>query len=280
MKITKMTMAVIAIIGLFFTACKKENVANNNPSSSTKAGSFKVRMTDAPGDYEGLYVEIDKGEAYLEGSGWVLLNNQAQMVSVMDLTNGAETNIAYLSSVKACTYSKLRLTFGDENSIKLNSSTELGLKLPAGISTTASLDLNAETMLGQERTVEIVIDETVSAETGANVLLDFNVAQSVIENETGWMLDPIITSIEDELTGLRGEIQGAQQASITVQTPQGEISTNTDANGFFMIRGLAAGTYNLVIDAEVEGKHVNEIRAISGVTVSEGRIENIGTVQF
>lgn len=280
MKVTKMTMAVIAIMGLFFTACKKENVATNNPSSTAQAGTFKVRMTDAPGDYAGLYVEIDKVEAYLDGSGWVLLNNQAQMFSVLDLTNGTETNIAYQSSVEAGTYTMLRLTFGEDNSIKLNSSSELGLQLPVGISSNASLDLNVDQMLGQERTVEIAINETVSASAGASVLLDFNVAQSVIENEAGWMLDPIITSIEDELTGLKGSIEGAQQASISIQTPEGEISTNTDASGSFLIRGLEEGTYTVMINAEVEGKTTNEIRVINGVAVVNGRIQNMGTIQL
>lgn len=273
-------MAVIAIIGLFFAACKKENVATNNPSSTSQAGTFKVRMTDAPGDYEGLYVEIDKVEAYLEGSGWVLLNNQAQMVSVLDLTNGAETNIAYQSNVEAGAYSKLRLTFGENNSIKLNSSSELGLQLPAGVSSTATLDLDAGAMLGAERTVEIEIDETVSAEAGANVLLDFNVAQSVIESPEGWMLDPIITSIKDELTGVKGKIEGAVQASITIQTLDGEFNTYTDASGSFMIRGLEPGTYSVLINAEVEGKSTNNIRTVNGVTVVEGRIENMGTIQM
>lgn len=280
MKSLKKIIGCLAIIGLGFTSCKKENVTANNPSSTSDAGTFKVRMTDAPGDYEGLFVEIDKVEAYLEGSGWVDLNTQSQMVSVLDLTNGNETNIAFASGVAAGTYSKVRLTFGDENRLKLNSTSEIGLQLGEGMSATGMLDLQVQGELPGQKTVEIVINEEINANSGANVLLDFNVAQSIIENQSGFVLNPVILSIEDEQTGLSGKIEGAVQASIVLKKGSFEASTGIDQNGNFLIRGLADGTYSMLIDAEVSGKTSNEIKTFPTVTVIEGRIQNMGTIQL
>lgn len=274
----------IASLALAFTACKKENnqPAPGNPSGepSTQPQQFKVRMTDAPGDYEALYIEIDKVEAYMEGSGYVTLNSQSQVVSVMDLNNGKEITLASKNDVAVGTYSKIRLTFGDENRIKLNSSSNLGLTLGQGMTATGMYNLNIESMLGQERTVEIEIDRQVSAEAGVSVLLDFNVAASVIEDANEWMLDPVITEIKDANTGVKGEISGAKQASITFVRGNYSTSTTMAATGNFMVRGMDNGTYTVIIDAEVEGQATNETKTITGVTVVRGQIKNMGTIQM
>jgi len=267
------------VTSLLLGACKKENV-QTPPSNNSKAGTFQVRMTDAPGDYEGLFVEIDKVEAYLENKGWVTLNGTSQMVSVLDLTNGNETNIAYNTKVEAGVYSKVRLTFGDENRLKLNSSSEQGLKLGEGMSATGMLDLEVSADMTTLNQVVIEIDEKVDAQTGANVLLDFNVAESIIENESGFILNPIIVNIEDEQTGLRGRIEGAVQAAVMLNGQGTSVSTYIDQNGDFLIRGLKEGTYTMLINAEVDGQNTNEVKTIPSIVIVQGRIQNMGTVNL
>ena len=54
-----------------------------------------------PGDFEGLIVELNSIEAYVENEGWVMLNNDVQSINVLNLTNGAETQLALKTEAKA-----------------------------------------------------------------------------------------------------------------------------------------------------------------------------------
>jgi hypothetical protein len=181
------------------------------PSSNTKAGTFQVRMTDAPGDYEALFVEIDKVEACLENKGWVTLNRTSQMASVLDLTKGNETNITHITKAEAGVSSKVRLIFVN-NRLKLNSSSEQGLKLGEGMSAKAMLDLEISANTAPLNQALNEIDEKVNRQTVTHVIFDFNVAESIIENQSGFILSPVIINIEDDQTGLNGTIEGTVEA--------------------------------------------------------------------
>lgn len=270
------------ILGVSISACKKDDIQPNPGTTQNEANSFQVRMTDAPGDYKSLDVELTSVDVFLEGSGWVDLENDAQMVSVLDLTNGIETEIAFNSNVEAGTYSKVRLTFGSNNSLELNSSSTLGITLPGGISTTSALDLVLASDMTSERTVEIEIDETVSSSSGASILLDFDVAASIMENSNTWVLDPSIRLVSDVSTGAMGEIEGTQQASIIFESNNSSFtsSTNTSASGNFLIQGLEEGSYTVIINAEVEGQSSNETLTLDNVIIAQGSIKNMGSIDF
>lgn len=87
MKTIKLPLLALITSALMFTACKKEEFPTSSLSNEKK-GSFTVKMTDAPGDYEALQIEIVKIEAYLENTGWITLQNSSQFINVLSLTNG------------------------------------------------------------------------------------------------------------------------------------------------------------------------------------------------
>lgn len=257
-------MAVLGLaIALTSTSCKKEEVEPTGTGDQTSS-SFQVRMTDSPGDFASLDVEITKVEAYLENEGWVTLNNQSQVVSVLDLTNGAETTIAQQSAVSAGLYSRIRLTFGSNNGLALTDSL---------LGTT----INANLSLGSSQQVEIMIDEQVSAGTNASVLLDFQVAQSIFEQTQQYILDPMITLIEDESTGVQGQIDGAVSAMITLSDGENQYSTFINAQGNFLIRGVEDGVYDLIIEA---GNEASDAMTIPNVVIVQGEINQIGSIQL
>lgn len=257
-------IAILGItIALTTVACKKESIEPNDSNDQT-ASSFKVRMTDAPGDFAALDVEITKVEAYLQNEGWVTLNNQSQVVSILDLTNGAETTIAQQSAVSAGLYTRVRLTFGSNNSLSLTDSI-LGSTI------------NANLILGSSQQVEILIDEQVSAGTNASVLLDFQVAQSIFEQSQEYILDPAVTLIEDESTGVQGQVEGAATAMIILSDGENEFSTFINAQGKFLIRGVEDGVYDLIIEA---GNEATESTILSGVVIVQGQITQMGTIEL
>ena len=256
--------AILGIaIALTSVSCKKDDVEPND-SSDQSSSSFQVRMTDSPGDFAELDVEITKVEAYLQNEGWVTLNNQSQVVSVLDLTNGAETTIAQQSAVSAGIYTRVRLTFGSNNSLSVTDSI---------LGSTINTNLN----LGTSQQVEVLIDEQISAGTNASVLLDFQVAQSILEQSQQFILNPTITLIEDETTGIQGEVEGAATAMITLSDGENEYSTFINAQGNFLIRGVEDGIYDLVIEA---GNEVSDATTLSNVMVLQGQITQMGTIEL
>jgi len=251
-----------AALAIAITACKKEDV---EPTS--EKNEFKVRMTDAPGNFASLDVEITNVEVYSESDGWVTLNNDAQVVSILDLTNGNETTIAYQNSVSAGLYTQMRISFGGQTNLMLFDSNSSGL-------------IQANLNWGTSNQVVIEIDEEVSSTSSANVLLDFQVAESLIGQAQTYIIDPVITEIEDESTGLQGEVEGAANAMIVLSDGENEFSTFIDAQGNFLLRGIPQGTYNLIVSEMDAGDNLQDEIELSGVIITEGEISQTGTIQF
>jgi hypothetical protein len=274
--IQKFALLVCTMAALAF-GCQKENIGPDG--NELQPGTFEAYMTDSPGDYEALHAQIVKVEAYIEGEGWIVLNQQPQMVSVLSLTNGAQTKIAATSNVKAHmgVYSKLRITFGSENRLTINAALAAALGGIAG-NGNAIVDLQYD----GPREVVIEIDERVSARKGAAVLIDFNVAKSVYQEADHFVLRPTLTLIKNASTGVRGHVEGTATAAVTLSNDSGEFSTFINASGDFLIRGMEDGVYELVV---MPGQVLGDIepmepQKIEGVVVVEGEITSAGTFSF
>lgn len=251
-------VGLVAISGIFIQSCKKEDAGQ-------QTGTMEVKMTDAPGNFASLDVQITKVEAYLENKGWVTINSQTQAVSVLDLTNGAETTIANSSSLSAGVYSKLRLTFGNTNTLQL-----------AGSSGSSSLALSFGTNTSQQ--VEIEIDEEVNAGATTSVLLDFSVAQSIYNFGEAYFISPVIQEIEDASTGVQGTVEGALTAAVTLENSSFTYSTYINSQGQFMIRGVADGTYQLSVSAIASSNMQEQSGSLSNVVVVQGQIRQVGNI--
>ncbi len=276
--ILKVALAVLIIVFAGFVSCKKNEL--QNPS----AGNFTVKLTDSPGDYAALNVEIKSVEAYLEGKGWVTLNSEARVIDLLALTNGVEVVIATKAGVNIGHYTKIKLTFGDNNSLTINATGN-----GSAAESTTAVDIASHE-------IEVTIDENVTINATAEVLLDFDVASSVVSGGGGnegnvieadgavSVVIPHVKVIVDVETGIEGDIDGAISAAIIVTDGQNSFSAYADANGKFLIRGMTGGTYKVVINA----LHLNgnlllgatestEI-AIENVMVTKGKITSLGTI--
>jgi hypothetical protein len=253
---------LFATIGLFaminFSSCTEE----------VKENTFKVRMTDAPGNYAALNMQIVGIDAYLEDQGWVNLSSENQLVNVLTLTNGMETELVSNTKVSTGVYTKLRIRFADEATVVVNSSI-LGGGLGSNTTQTLTWDGPSE--------AEIVIHEEVSANAGADILLDFHVAQSVYENAGEYFINPAVTVIEDASTGAQGSVQGTLMAAVTLFNGQHTYSTYINATGQFLIRGIEPGVYEMVIQPTEQGLQEQHI---SNVVIIRGEIKQLGSIQM
>lgn len=277
MKSIRNLALLLALFSLLILGCQKEEIGPSG--SNVEPGTFKAYMTDSPGDYRSLNVQIVRVEAFIEGKGWVVLNNEARTVDVLTLTNGATMELAATSNMKAHAglYTKLRIVFGDEHRLSLNAAGALGI---GGV--TGSGIVTADLQFLGSKSVEIEIDERVNARNGAEILLDFNVAKSVYQEADHFVLAPAITLVHDAMTGVRGEVRGAASAAVTLSNGANTYGTYINAQGEFLLRGLEEGVYDLVV---VAGQASDEISApapqtIEGVVVVKGEITGAGTISF
>jgi hypothetical protein len=270
--------ALLALgFALFATGCQKDNVDPSGPPA--EKGTFKAYMTDSPGDYEAMNVEILRVDAYIEGEGWVTLNNNSQVVNVLSLTNGAQTQIA--STTKAQThagvYTQLRIVFGSNNHLTLSEEATLAL---GGIVVDGHgiFDLD----FGGSHEAVVQIHEEVDSKSGAAVLIDFDVAASVKQTADKFIFEPVMSEIEDTKTGVRGHVSGAAHAALTLSNDSGSFSSYANAQGDFLIRGMEDGVYQLkAMPCHKPGDLTEpQPKEISSVTVVEGQITNVGTISF
>jgi hypothetical protein len=257
-RILVLTLLVVCA-GFTIQSCKKDNKVSQ--------GQMEVRMTDSPGDFVALNVEIMKVEAYLENSGWVTINESTQEINILDLTNGAEVTIASATTVQPGTYTKLRLTFSGENSLSFNGTNGLN---------TVNLSFSSN---GSHQ-VEVPIHCQVNSGITSSVLLDFNVGSSVTQTNGGYVLNPVLTEISDPDTGVQGHVSGTTKAAISLSNASHNASTYTNANGYFLIKGVPDGTYLLKIEAKGLGEVVASQKSIQNVTVSKGQIKSLGSIQI
>lgn len=264
-KIALAVMALSAVV--LFTACNKDG--------EPKGGSFKVRMTDAPADYEALNMTLLSVEAYNDTKGWITLEGDSKSFNVLDLTNGRETTLAFDTDVKSGVYTLLRLRFGDENSINYQSTSTVG-----GVSSVTTASANLQ--WNGAREVIIPISASVSSSVGADLLLDFDVASSVTEVAGTFIINPVIKVMTNASTGIEGRVNGSSNALVTASNGSMEASTYIDASGEFMIRGLKDGSYVLTIKscAEDRAEGAAEEITIDGVIVANGEITAIGSVNL
>jgi hypothetical protein len=90
--------------------------------SDEKTAKVQISLTDAPGDYQEVNVDIQGVEVHVgedENSGWKSLAVDKGVYNLLELTNGLDTLLGEIE-IPAGKISQVRLILGDENTIKVN----------------------------------------------------------------------------------------------------------------------------------------------------------------
>lgn len=260
--------AVAAGLVLFFSACEK-----TKDNAMNEKGSMNVRMTDAPAEYEALMITVTKVEILHESEGWIDLKTNQQTMNVLDLRDGKETFIASKSDLSTGLYTKMRVTFDQDAELMVQGEGGLG-----GLNGSGLITLNWKS----EKTVEIELNQRIEAGAEASILLDFDVARSILQVGNEYFIQPSLRFVRNEKTGLRGKIDGEAKAFVQVKNGDLVASTAADLDGDFSVKGLEAGSYDLVIDfvEEIDGQVQNRQKTIRGIVVVNGEITQMGSLKL
>lgn len=233
-------------------SCKKDD--------SSTSYKYSVRLTDAPGPYSSVFVDIQGVEITGSNGKAVALNVNAGVYDLIKFSSGVDTLLA-TGSIDVAKVQQIRLILGPNNSVVVNN-VSYPLSTPSAEQSGLKLQVHQELQAG----VDYV------------VLLDFDANQSIVETGSGtYKLKPVIRTIETAISGaIKGKISPTGVLSVVSATAGVTYSTNVSTTGDFIISGLPAGTYTVNILPAAPYKAVT----INNVVVNVGSTTNVGLVSL
>lgn len=245
---------LLATVMLFAAGCEKfEDLKKHNSGSSSQKATYNVRMTDAPGNFSAVYVDIKSVVIKTNGGKEISLNTKAGIYNLLDFQNGKDTLLA-TAGLDSCTVSQIRLVLGNNNSVVVDSIT-YPLTVPSG----------------SQSGLKLQVHQSLKAGVTYNILLDFDANQSIVLTGNGkYMLKPVIRTIDSAISGsIKGIVIPAGVAcTVTAKdSNNNSYSTQVDLTGSFILKGLPSGLY----DVEISPASPYSLQTINGVKVDIGK---------
>ncbi len=248
----------MAALTLF--SCKKEDNNNNNTPAQGKA-SVSMHLTDDPGEYDAVYVDIQAVEVKMEGEGSVTLYPfRPGIYNLMDFRNGADT-LLLTTDLNPGKVNQIRLILGNNNSVVVD-----GQAYP----------LN--TPSAQESGLKLNLKETWEAGMAYEIWLDFDAGKSIVRTGNGkYNLKPVIRAYSKATDGrITGYVlPGAAFATVYATNGVDTYAAIPNSSGYYLFTGLPEGTYTVTLDAAVLA--YTDV-TINNVKVTYGNTVDLGTV--
>jgi len=264
-KSSALVFLVMAMLSLIFIRC------NENDSADTSGTSkVMVRLSDAPGDYKEVNLDIKdvliKSNSSTDDNGWVSIGKSPGVYNVLDLTGGVTLLVAD-STITSGYLGQIRLLLGDNNTVVLNDGTTHALKTPSG----------------QQSGLKLQVNKTLEADRTYEFLLDFDVEHSIVvqAGQSGiYNLHPVVRVSTQETSGsIKGTISPVlvgYQVLASVQVGTTTVSSYANAEGVFQLDGLPVGTYAVTLTPDVASGVAP--KTIPGVVVVNGTVTDVGAI--
>lgn len=194
--------------------------------------TYKVRMTDAPGPYSAVNVDI-QSVVVVDGEGnTVALDAETGVHNLLEFSNGADMMLASYN-LEDDQVSQIKIGLGTNNSVVVD-----GVSRPLTFNSSdgAGLTLN--------------VNQTLSANSNNEILIDFDANASVQETGTNtYKIVPVIRTIDASVQGsISGDTNNTSLAIVTAtSTTLQQYSTSINSSGNFKLRGLPPGSYTLTV---------------------------------
>ena len=268
-KVYVLSFFVIAFLSVFFTGC------NNDGSGSSQTSAMTVRLSDAPGDYKEVNLDVRdimiKNNENTDNEGWVSIGNlppEGKIYNMLTLTGGVSALLAD-QVVPSGYLGQIRLLLGDKNTVVLKDGTTYPLNTPSA----------------QQSGLKLKVNQTLLAGATYNFLLDLDVARSVVvqAGTSGkFNLHPVVkvsaTATSGVIKGTITNIAVAKQVLASVVVGTEIVSAYTNAEGIFQLNGIPAGTYIVTLTPDPTSGLL--VKIIPEVIVVNGAVRNMGSISW
>lgn len=278
--VTVKSLLIATFVSLGLTACSEDD---SKVGDEQGTANLTVRMTDAPGDYEEVNIDVQdvqvkvdseteaeaEAETDAEADGWVSLEGvQTGVYNLLELTGGI-TQILADSEVPAGYMSQIRLVLGSDNTIKVDGETK-PLNTPSAQQSGLKLQVNEELEEGENYAF----------------LLDFDVEKSIVaQGNGGYSLKPVIRINTDANAGMvigsvvvPADLEMDVQSLVKLSSDNITISAYTDAEGNFALNAVPAGVYSLEVIPEADANL--STYAIGTVEVEANETTDLGEISL
>lgn len=251
-------LSLIALLFIGFASCSDDDSDNNEGNAK-----LAVRLTDAPGDYEAVFIDVEEVVIKYNGGDDVVLGINAGVYNLLELTAGVNV-LLFNDEVPAGNISQIRLVLGENNTIMVDGQT-LPLATPSA----------------QQSGLKIQINENLEPGILYEFMLDFDVDKSIVaQGNGGYSLKPVIraTTVAES-----GAISGTvipigALTMVTAINGLTEISTYTNLQGEFLLSGVPDGVYTVTFQADL-GLGLPPV-VVNNVTVVQGEITTMGEIDL
>ncbi len=232
--------------------------AKKNDAAGEGYTKTNVRMTDAPGAYDSVILNVEAIQILTNKGTTSLAVNSA--FDILMYRNGKDTLIAS-QDIPSGKIQEVRLIVGaTRNRVVVDGQSHV-LTTPSG----------------QSSGVKIKVHEELIEGVAYTMLLDFDAASSIVKTGNGsYILKPVIRAIPVGVSGaITGEISPIYSSPIVFAINGSDtIGTITDATGKFYFSGISEGTYQVKITPLLPFQDTT----ISNVVVKTGTLVNLGTI--
>ncbi len=255
---------IILISGIVFISCSK-----NESNDSNGKARLQVYLTDDPGDYQAVYIDVKDVMINVTGdsaSGWQSLSNVNRAVyDLLKLVNDKDTLLAN-ADIPSGKIHQMRLILGTENFVKVNNQM-----------------IKLETPSAQQSGLKLNIQQNISNGITYKILLDFDVAKSIVKTGNNkYILKPVIRTVFESIGGsIKGFVKPFDfQTAVLVFRGSNDTIASTYSgltNGGYIVKGLEAGSYS------IHFKPANPIyrdSVISGINVIKGKVTMVDTLKL
>ncbi|HCE57843.1 MAG TPA: carbohydrate-binding protein [Prolixibacteraceae bacterium] len=250
------------IINGFFSLMFILTLGACNDDKGKDMAHLSVLMTDAPGVYNSVMIDVIGVEVTGNGGALYMMNTNNDIYDLLDFTNGLNTLIA-TGDLEPGTISQIRLILGSNNSVTIDG-TVYQLSTPSA----------------EQSGLKIQVHQTLEPGVSYSILLDFDANQSIVAKGNGeYQLKPVIRTIDIAISGsIQGHVTTAGViAAISVTSDGITFYTSlNNSNGDFLVAGLPAGVYNITVTPPLPLLPVT----LTGKTVVVGASTNIGEITF
>jgi len=250
----KSIVLLCVILGsIMMNSCKKSETTNSTYP-------YNVKMTDAPGPYTAVFVDLQGVEITGSGGQTVLLNVHPGIYNLLNFSNGIDTMIAS-GTLETASVQQIRLILGTNNSVVMD-----------------SVSYPLSTPSADQSGLKLQVHQTLQAGVLYSVLLDFDANSSIIQTGNGtYKLKPVIRTIETPISGaIRGNVLPMGTMAFVTASTNVSYSTNVNTTGDFLLMGLPAGVYSVIVTPVLPFNPVT----LNNITVTTGVTTNVGTVTF
>jgi hypothetical protein len=243
---------------LIFVACKKSGSDAGN-------GTLELRLTDGPGNYDAVYIDVEKVEINVSSdtganSGWITVPLlRPGIYDLLSFRNGLDTVLASVS-LPAGALSQIRLTLGSNNSVVLNGH-GYPLKTPSA----------------QQSGLKLNIHASLTGGIVYRLWIDFNAASSIVTTGNGgYILKPVIRTYTEAIGGsIKGFVlPGVAHPAVWAIRGADTLTALPDsATGYYLIAGVPSGQW-LLDYHPMDSLYKDTVFTVS---VTTGAVTNAGT---